>query len=77
MNRIGIIRAERKAQRLAPWQRDEIARAMGWSPAKLQRIENETIEPTAEDIDELAAFFDVPKARLGLKARKVQASASA
>jgi hypothetical protein len=63
MNRIGIIRAERKAQRLAPWQRDEIARAMGWSPAKLQRIENETI--------------DVPKARLGLKARKVQASASA
>ena len=76
VNRVGILRAERKAARQTPWQRDEIARRLHWPPSKLQRIENGTVAPSADDIAALSQFFGVAPSRLGLKPRKAGKVAS-
>ena len=75
VNRLWLLRAERKVKRLVPWRQDDVARAMGMSPARYQRIESGTPPaPTREEIKVIAEFYGVPQSKLGLEAREALAS---
>lgn len=69
LNRLGIIRAERKATGRKPWQQTEVAKKLRWSPAKYQRIENGSLIASREDAEAIARLFGVAVEDLGLTTR--------